>query len=877
MSQWDALFQSAGQKYNVDPKLIAALVQTESSGNPNAYNAEYGATGLGQQIPATAKALGIDPKDPAQSIEGVAKLLNENLARYGSPEQAVLAYHGGTDQANWGPKTHDYLRKVSANYGAPPVARASAIPDDEFEAAFGARPTAQVAAAPMAVDEFEAAFGPRPTAPATQAAPAVVATQAPPTAAQPAPDAPTGVLGTAADLIDRFGAQGLRNANAVGRGISDVFDAPSEWLAAGAEKSGLTGLLGQAGINMPTAAQQIELNKQSRADYDARNQEGGFQEGASRIGGNIIGTAGPIAKGGQALVQGGNALINAMRATPVVEKAIPAAQAAGKFVSGSGGLLSRMTNSGIQGGVAGGLMSGGQPGQSLGEAMGIGTVLGAASSPIISGLVKGGSAIAGAPIFNPVKRAITPAASVAPEADRIVADFVDKTIKEGGSAQQYTPTMLASIRKQVIEALRVGKELDPAALARKLEFESVGVTPTLGQVTRDPGQFTQERNMRGIVGAGESLTNRFSKQNDQMIELINKMGARHANEPDVAGSALISRLQALDKPKATAVSQAYSSARDTSGRYAELDVPTFSNTANGALDEQMLGHFLPGEVRGLLNDISAGKIPLNVNTAVQADSVMSAAQRGASARGDKAAAKAIGVVRDSLNDAPITSDAGAAAKQQFDTARELARKRFAEIEGAPALKAALDNESPDRFVQKYLIAGDTPGVNALSKYLQGDPESLVIARQQIAGYLQNKGFGTNAAGDNQFAQASYNKALASIGTNKLNAFFSPEEVQHLKTIGKVGAYINAHPSGAAVNTSNSGSAVANLLGDTLGGLGKLPGINIARDTFRTYAKEKAATVALDANIKPTRITPKDHNSLLNLLAPVSASGADKNK
>ena len=398
MSQWDALFQSAGQKYNVDPRLIAALVQTESSGNPNAYNAEYGATGLGQQIPATAKALGIDPKDPAQSIEGVAKLLNENLTRYGSPEQAILAYHGGTDQANWGPKTQDYLRKVSANYGAPPVARASAIPDDEFEAAFGARPTAQAAPAPVAADEFEAAFGPRPTAPAptAQAAQVVATTQAA-TAAPTAAAQPTGALATAADQIDRFGAQGIRNANAIGRGISDVFDAPSEWLAAGAEKSGLTGLLGRAGINMPTAAQQLEMNKASRAEYDARNADGGFQEGASRVGGNILGTAAPIAKAGQALTAGGNALLGAMRGTPALAQAVPAAQAAGKFVSGGGGLLSRMTNLGIQGGAGGALLSGASD-TPLAEQMGVGAALGAALPPaygVVSGLMRGGRSAAG--------------------------------------------------------------------------------------------------------------------------------------------------------------------------------------------------------------------------------------------------------------------------------------------------------------------------------------------------------------------------------------------------------------------------------------------------------------------------------------------------
>lgn len=392
MSQWDSLIASAGQKYNVDPQLIASIVKTESSGNPNAYNAEYGATGLGQQIPATAKALGIDPRDPAQSIEGVAKLLNENLNRYGSPEQAVLAYHGGTDQANWGPKTQDYLRKVSANYGAPIVVKQTAQPagPDAFEEMFGPRPDAAspTAQEAPAADPFEAMFGPRPTSPEVRREPAI---QAPGTLDNmPQPAAPPASLPSqAADLIQMFGAQGIKNANAIGRGISDVFDAPSEWLASGAEASGLTGALAKAGINMPTAEQQKQLNIQSRAEYDARNPEPGIQGTLSRVGGNVIGTAGPISKAGEAISMGGNALLNAMRGSPSLSGAVPAAQAVGNFVAGNGGLLSRMTNLGTQGAAGAALLSGASDTPLL-EQMGTGFALGAAV-PAVAGVVKSGA------------------------------------------------------------------------------------------------------------------------------------------------------------------------------------------------------------------------------------------------------------------------------------------------------------------------------------------------------------------------------------------------------------------------------------------------------------------------------------------------------
>lgn len=513
MKQWDSLIQSAGQKYNVDPKLIAALVQTESGGNPNAYNAEFGATGLGQQIPATAKALGIDPKDPAQSIEGVAKLLNENLNRYGSPEQAVLAYHGGTDQANWGPKTQDYLRKVSANYGAPQVARASAVPDDEFEAAFGARPAPTGSMpAPVAADEFEAAFGPRPTAAPIAAAPTT------PSQAPTQPPAEPGVLAAIGSVIpdylkspEAYGAQAIRNANALGRGISDVLDAPSEWLAAGAEKSGLTGLLGRAGINMPTAEQQTAINAQSRADYDARNSSG-LQEGASRIAGNLAGVLAPTIGGEAALVQGGRALSNAVGNPQLLSRA-------GEFLRGQGGLASRMTYNAAQGAAGGALLSGGQPDASLADSAGLGALLGGAV-PVAGSLLKYG--------------ANTGKALVAPFTESGRAGIAQRAI-QGEAAKDplnRAQNILAAAGKtppaQAVARISADDAVNRAAAAGRIEanFDEIvpGSVPTLAQATGNAGLAALER------AAVSRSPNAFAERN------LSNYAARNAYMTEIKGT-----------------------------------------------------------------------------------------------------------------------------------------------------------------------------------------------------------------------------------------------------------------------------------------------------------------------------------------------------
>lgn len=115
---YEGFFEEAAAKYNIPVSLLKAHARVESGMNPNAVSSA-GAEGLMQLLPSTARSLGVkDSFDPQQNIMGAAKLIRENLDRYGNTNDAIMAYHGGTNQANWGPKTRDYLAKVNAQYMA---------------------------------------------------------------------------------------------------------------------------------------------------------------------------------------------------------------------------------------------------------------------------------------------------------------------------------------------------------------------------------------------------------------------------------------------------------------------------------------------------------------------------------------------------------------------------------------------------------------------------------------------------------------------------------------------------------------------------------------------------------------------------------------
>lgn len=90
----------ASKSNNIPAELIAAQIDVESSGNPDAVNAS-GAQGLMQLRKDAAYDMGVtDRLDPDQNIQGGTKYLAKQLERFGDPAAALAAYNwGGTNVA----------------------------------------------------------------------------------------------------------------------------------------------------------------------------------------------------------------------------------------------------------------------------------------------------------------------------------------------------------------------------------------------------------------------------------------------------------------------------------------------------------------------------------------------------------------------------------------------------------------------------------------------------------------------------------------------------------------------------------------------------------------------------------------------------------
>lgn len=120
-------FAAAGQRYRVDPLLLYAIAEVESSLNPRAVNrnrdgsTDYGLMQINSQHLPRLKSLGIDAtrllNEPCLSVHTGASILAGMISRHGYTWMAVGAYNAGggsgRDEAR-----NRYAQKVWRRYSS---------------------------------------------------------------------------------------------------------------------------------------------------------------------------------------------------------------------------------------------------------------------------------------------------------------------------------------------------------------------------------------------------------------------------------------------------------------------------------------------------------------------------------------------------------------------------------------------------------------------------------------------------------------------------------------------------------------------------------------------------------------------------------------
>ncbi len=410
---------------------------------------------------------------------------------------------------------------------------------------------------------------------------------------------------------------------------------------------------------------------------------------------------------------------------------------------------------------------------------------------------------------------------------------INNALRDSGFTLDQLPAQVAQgIRRDVSEALKISENLSPDAVRRLADYRLTGLTPTRAKLTQDVADITRQANLSKLGAnsadpSAQALA-RLENENARLLTAgLNTLGANTADDQIAGAQRVMGALDARNQQAQRLISERYAAARATDGRAAQLDPSAFTRKANDLLDEALLGGKLPSDVRNLLNRAATGEMPLTVDVAEQFKTRIGELQRATIDRAEK---KALGLVRSALDDAPLLpgQDIGQESINAFNQARALNRKWMGIVEKTPALQAIRDGVEPDKFVEQFIV-GRGPNANVmdvarLKSSIKADPNAMQAVKEQIVSHLKSKALSGSADETGNFSQSAYNKALNSIGERKLKLFFSADDINQLKALGRVAAYEQFQPRGSAVNNSNTAGAVGNIL-ERIGGsslLGKIP-------------------------------------------------------
>jgi hypothetical protein len=435
---------------------------------------------------------------------------------------------------------------------------------------------------------------------------------------------------------------------------------------------------------------------------------------------------------------------------------------------------------------------------------------------------------------------------------------INNAMQDSGMNLGQIPADVArSIRADVTKAMQTGENLSPDAVRRLADYRLTGLTPTAAKLTLDPAMVTQQENLAKLgINSKDVVAQQLGQvknaNNRALVTGLNTLGAGTTDDAIAGAGKVMGALDARNSRAKDLIGQRYDAARATDGRSAALDPHAFTQRASDLLDEALLGSKLPTDVRNLLNQTAAGKMPLTVDVAEQLKTRIGDLQRSSM---DMAERKALGMVRTALDDTPLLpgQQIGKAAIDAFKKARTLNAKWMGIVDRTPALQAVRDGMDPDKFVSTFITGnGRTANVMDMAQLkssIKSSPEAMDAVRTQILSHLKSKALAGGPDDAGNFSQSAFNKALDGIGERKLRLFFEQGAIDQLQALGRVARYEQFQPVGSAVNNSNTASAGMAAILDRIGSssmLSKIPFGKLAQEPIQNITIGIQAGKALNA-------------------------------
>ena len=386
----------------------------------------------------------------------------------------------------------------------------------------------------------------------------------------------------------------------------------------------------------------------------------------------------------------------------------------------------------------------------------------------------------------------------------------------GGAVGGLAPAAIAGLTKLAggaanqVSKLFSSPVVNQEAAARIAEAKQFGIDLTKGQATRDPAQWAFERNIRGVDGAGKPVLDRYTQQNEALIQAINKIGAGKGSGDYATGQQAISALASKDASRQAVVNKAYDYARNSLGAEAQLNGARLMDSVAKRMEESYLGDVLPSGIRKAINDFGSGAAPLTVGKAEQITRAINQ-QYGA----DKVTNLALDHVKQAIQEemSQIGEQAGKQAASAFRSARGQAASRFNWHEAVPAAKAVADGvATPDTFIRQFVMNGSVKDVTNTMAALP--LKERVAVQNQVLDAIKAKALSGAQDETGAFSQAGFNRALQSIGREKIAAVVGQSKANNLFALGRVAELTMKQPANATVSSSNSNVPLMNMLRQT---------------------------------------------------------------
>lgn len=415
---------------------------------------------------------------------------------------------------------------------------------------------------------------------------------------------------------------------------------------------------------------------------------------------------------------------------------------------------------------------------------------------------------------------------------RAATKLVDDAITETGV--RVNPATRTRLVNEANKNLMKSKQIDAAAAVRKSLLDDNGFKGTQAQISKDPNVWREERE---LAKRNSDLNDVHIGNNEQVASkwqsLADETGARPLDN-NARMESTFKTLKQGDEARQADIGAKYNAAREMSGNDARLNHMRFIDQSSRELEEQGLGSFLKGDIRGVFKGMFDN--PDFVLTHGKSEEIVKILNARLKTTTDGNERAALAIVRknldnevgrsiDELSGALPNGETGgglAGAQNAWQEARGAARERFQDLDSNPALKAAIDDVAPDKAFNKLVLNANERDLVKLVDNLKSTPEGQQNLADLQGATIEHFLTKATAADNGAFSTAQLNKAINSFGNNRMKALFSPEQIARINDIQKVGDILMQRPQGAHINDSNTASTLINQLLGIANMTGKVP-------------------------------------------------------